>query len=672
MKSVPVFFRPAFFYLLIASYFFLSLIQLENYDIWLHLKTGQWIIDNLAVPRIQLFSYAVGEAPWVNHSWFFQAAVFLIYRFLGGINALILFRAIIVSLTLWLALRPFLKKVYFPIFLLASWLLSSLFLTRTPIRPELLSAFFLAAYLYVLFNKKNLWFLILIQSFWVNIHGYSTFGPILLSLFILSEFIKRKINLPFDWNSIRYLDDKRAYNKSLTVLAVTVLLFFLSPYGIDNFKYPFFVIKSFLHGTNNFYHISELSSSSLPSILFTQKQTLLTYTLTLFMTSLLLNIRRVNLFNVWVFIGFFLMHCVASRHGGFFAVAACFCILDNLKAKNLSYLKKYFKFRYASILSMVLTVLLSFYVIWHQFFKIKELNKRYIYSKDFASKSHLYGISGSRYPKKAVDFIVEHKIKGPIFNGFNIGGYLIWRLYPSHRVFIDGRVGGVSKGIYRKEFMDEYVRSLNDFKRWGRLDEKYGFNMVALDYSSADLYYYLIRSLYESNKWRLVYFGDVAVIFVKDNLINKDIISSYDILFEDIESEDYPVEERQVSGYPEYFLNKARFFIKAVNMPELALRDLERARLIYPGSYEVYQLLGYTYFKMKRFKEAEDAFMQSLQIDPGIAEPYLNLGSVAAEMGLYKKAYFLYKQALRLDKNNKVALDNLSKLSRQKLDRSIR
>ncbi|MFC1509822.1 tetratricopeptide repeat protein [Candidatus Omnitrophota bacterium] len=671
MKNIPVFFRPVFFYILIASYFFLSLSQLENYDIWLHLKGGEWIINNLAVPRTQFFSYAVGKASWVNHSWFFQVLIFLVYKFLGGINALILFRAIIVTLTLLIALRPFLKKVYFPVFLFASWLLSSLFLTRTPIRPELLSAFFLAVYLYILFNKKNPWFLVLIQSFWVNIHGYSMLGPILLFLFILSEFIKRKIKLPFDWNNVRYLDDKRTYNKILSILAVTVVLFFLSPYGIDNFKYPFFVIRSFLYSSNNFYHISELSSSSLPGILFTQKYILLICALTLFMTSLLLNIRKVNIFNVWVFISFFLMYCAANRHGGFFAITACFCVLDNFKTENLTYLKKYFKFRYAGILSIILTILLGFYIARDQFFKVSELNKRYIYSKGFVSKSHLFGVSGSRYPKKAVDFIIEHKIKGPIFNCFNIGGYLIWRLYPTHRVFIDGRVGGVYKGIYRKEFMDEFVWSLNDFKKWKELDEKYGFNMVVLDYSSTDFYYYLIKNLYNAEKWRLVYMGDVAVVFVKDNSINKDIISSYDILFEDIEKgeeEDYLVEKKETPIYPEYFLNKARFFIEAMDMTGPALKNLEIAELIDPECYEIYQLRGYTYFKMKRFKEAEEAFMKSLQIDPDIAEPYLNLGSVAAEMGLYKKAYFLYKEALYLDKDNKVARDNLSKLPRQAFD----
>jgi len=658
MKNISVFFQSTFFYLLIIGYFFLSLVQLENYDIWWHLKTGEWIIDNLIVPHTQLFSYSIGSALWIDHSWLFQVLVFLIYKFLGGINSLIFFRACMIGFILWITLKSFFKKVYFPVFLLVGWLFFRLFLDRAFIRPELVSAFFLSAYLYILFNKKNPWILVLIQFFWVNMHGYSMLGPILLSLFIISEFIKDKTKLPFEWNRVKYLDDKVAYNKGLLVLAVTFFLLFLTPYGIGSLRYPFFAIKSFLDTTNNFYRVSELSSLPLSDILFTQKDILLTSVITLFMASLLWNIRRINLFNVLIFVIFFVMCSAANRHRGFFAVVSCFCILDNFKAGGGGQsLMNYFKTRYIRILSISITVLVSLFIVWYQFSKAMESQKRYIYSKDLSSKDYMYGINRNRYPEEAVDFILKNNIKGPIFNGFNIGGYLIWRLYPSYKVFVDGRTE-----VYGKEFMDEFVASVIDFERWKRLDEKYEFNMVILDYSSADFYYHIIKNLYESERWRLVYFGDVAVIFLKDNLINRQIVSSHEILFDNMQDDIRRDYDGQALTYPEYFLNRARFFINAMDMPEESLRNLETAELINPECYEVYQLRGYTYFKMKKFNEAQEAFLRSLQIDPNIAEPYLNLGSVAAEMGLYKRAYFLYKQALFLDKDNRVARENLNRL----------
>ncbi len=43
------------------------------------------------------------------------------------------------------------------------------------------------------------------------------------------------------------------------------------------------------------------------------------------------------------------------------------------------------------------------------------------------------------YPARAFDFIEREKLPGNIFNGFSLGGYLTWRLFPEYRDYIDGR-----------------------------------------------------------------------------------------------------------------------------------------------------------------------------------------------------------------------------------------
>jgi hypothetical protein len=50
-------------------------------------------------------------------------------------------------------------------------------------------------------------------------------------------------------------------------------------------------------------------------------------------------------------------------------------------------------------------------------------------------------------PRHAADFIVEHDVRGRLFNTYNGGGYLIYRLFPGHRVFIDGRQTPYSPGL---------------------------------------------------------------------------------------------------------------------------------------------------------------------------------------------------------------------------------
>lgn len=169
MKNMQTYLKFCFLCLLIVSCFLLSLGQLEDQDAWLWLKAGEWMVTNMKVPNNQLFSYSIEGVPC-------------------GFGQLDIMDYI----------KRVFKKGKRSIFLLTSWLVSGLFLERVPVRPELISALFMTLYLYVLFNKKNIWWLVFIQAIWVNMYGYSIFGPILLALFILSEFVKHKILLPFD------------------------------------------------------------------------------------------------------------------------------------------------------------------------------------------------------------------------------------------------------------------------------------------------------------------------------------------------------------------------------------------------------------------------------------------------------------------------------------------
>ena len=51
-----------------------------------------------------------------------------------------------------------------------------------------------------------------------------------------------------------------------------------------------------------------------------------------------------------------------------------------------------------------------------------------------------FGIGESDYyPAEAVEYLRDKDFKGNIFNSSDIGGYLIWKLYPRKQVSLDGR-----------------------------------------------------------------------------------------------------------------------------------------------------------------------------------------------------------------------------------------
>ena len=55
-------------------------------------------------------------------------------------------------------------------------------------------------------------------------------------------------------------------------------------------------------------------------------------------------------------------------------------------------------------------------------------------------------------PVGAVEWIAENRPAGEMFNHYNWGGYLIWKLWPEHRVFVDGRTD-----LYGDEILREYM-----------------------------------------------------------------------------------------------------------------------------------------------------------------------------------------------------------------------
>src|SRR5437879_1326282 len=58
-------------------------------DLWWHLRTGQWILDNRTVPHADPFSSTQDGTHWVAHEWLADVGLYLLYQ-AGGFGALTL------------------------------------------------------------------------------------------------------------------------------------------------------------------------------------------------------------------------------------------------------------------------------------------------------------------------------------------------------------------------------------------------------------------------------------------------------------------------------------------------------------------------------------------------------------------------------------------------------
>jgi len=117
-------------------------------------------------------------------------------------------------------------------------------------------------------------------------------------------------------------------------------------------------------------------------------------------------------------------------------------------------------------------------------------------------------VEAREFPSAAVEFMRTNNVAQPIFNEYHWGGYLIWKLYPNYRVFMDGRAD-----VYGDELIEEFFRMHDGAKDWRDLLEHYRIESVVVSPNAA------MASLLRDNKdWRNVFEDRQTVIFTRADL----------------------------------------------------------------------------------------------------------------------------------------------------------
>ena len=123
-------------------------VEIKDLDLWLHLKTGKFIIEHGYVPQVDVLSCAIAGKPWINHEWLFQVIVYSIKN-LWGFEGLVTMQVVVVLLTV--AILMFLGYNERRQGLIVFTLLLVLFnyQMRFTIRPDIFSLLFFAINMHV-------------------------------------------------------------------------------------------------------------------------------------------------------------------------------------------------------------------------------------------------------------------------------------------------------------------------------------------------------------------------------------------------------------------------------------------------------------------------------------------------------------------------------------------
>ena len=110
----------------------------------------------------------------------------------------------------------------------------------------------------------------------------------------------------------------------------------------------------------------------------------------------------------------------------------------------------------------------------------------------------------------AAEFLRKYPVSGKMFNFFDIGGFLDWKLYPQALTFIDGRT-------YNQEVFMEHQVVTGAMSGWEKVLEKYGITYIVLkSMDSSGMILPIVPVLANSPGWALVFSDGLFVVFVRN------------------------------------------------------------------------------------------------------------------------------------------------------------
>ncbi|MCL5005417.1 MAG: hypothetical protein M1404_02690 [Acidobacteria bacterium] len=447
-------------------------------DTWWHLAVGNQILKTHIWPTHDPYSFTAPASPWIAYEWLGEVLIAFAWR-LGSLRGLmILLGALAGAILLLLYYQAYLRcKNSKAAFVACTLLLPLVSLTIT-MRPQLLGYIFLIATLIVLEkfrqgHQRALWVLPPIFLLWVNAHGTFVFGFLILGVYWASGL------KAFEFGGLyaeRWTERDRQRLEFISLLCL--LASTLTPYGTRLLAYPLEMASSQPLIVQSIQEWEPLNLSLAYGKYFV-------VLLLVFWLALVASRLRCRLQD-FVLLAFAIGETFLHARFILLFVPVFAPLLAELLAK---WIPQYQPAKDHYILNFVLMALIAAGIV-----------------KLFPSNRRLEQKVESKMPVRAVWFFRAHPALKRTLNDAYWGGYLIEKLWPTHKVFIDGRLD-----LY------EYSGVMADYLNMTRLApdtrfllRKYQVQSCLLPRSSP-----LAVFLAASPNWQEVYQDNLSAVFVR-------------------------------------------------------------------------------------------------------------------------------------------------------------
>jgi hypothetical protein len=470
--------------LLFFGIFVFSLQPITDPDFWWHLKTGQMIWETGQIPHSDLYSFSAEGNPWIAHEWLSELIFFMLYSIGGQVLLICVFAALLTVLFFLCYLRcPAESKPFLAGFSLI--LGAAMSVSTWGVRPQVFS-FLLASLFFFLLDKhkqsgkvSHIIPLPFLSLLWVNLHGAYILGLVLIAVYAGADVIDAVIQAIK--NKTKFKISKSVMQLSGVFLAC-VLASLVNPNGIKMLIYPFQTITDpsisqyILEWISPDFHVL----AALPL-------------LAMFLILMGISMKskeQISTVNLLLCLGFGYAVLHAVKQVTYFALVSI-PVLSQLLVSVIPQRIKIPKSNRVIRSGALVIALCCGSILFAGISQLPEKQRK---------AESMY------FPEAAVDWIAENKPEGNVFNAYNWGGYLIWRLYPEYRVYIDGRCD-----MYEADFLKKYGDIRQIRSGWQTTLEEEHINWVFIEKES-----YMAEVLKNTPNWQKVYEDDMSIIYINE------------------------------------------------------------------------------------------------------------------------------------------------------------
>jgi hypothetical protein len=454
-----------------------------TFDSYWHLQMGRDLIENGLSPWIDHYSFSYPGNEIATVPIIFQLLLSQSVILFGESNGFYFIKLLYVTLLMSVLFIYFrkIKASWMIIFLLLP-IITYLVQLRLMIRPEIFSNVLIVVCLLLYlraqksFATKELLYICMLLLFWVNYHS-----PVFGYVIIFGLFLDKAVN------KIITKDDSFSWLQWCLWGGIVFLIGFVRPGGQH---FAIGMLNTMSQGFSK--HVLEFAPSY-----------------TSYSTDMVVHIS-------WVLSVYVAIWSLIKRQYGFAFIAAL-----------LTYLS------WSTLRLVAPTSLINLCVLAYYFSQVSSdhlvnirasVKKTIIAAAACMSLLALYSVSQvalvsiksnenklqvleTQYPIHAVEYLKQYQDGGNILNNMSSGGFLINKLSPDFKVFIDGR----TNILYPIDFVEDYVTLLTDTNRLSKTIDDYDVDYVLYDNSPEKFI-----AIHNARKADLVFADENYILFAKE------------------------------------------------------------------------------------------------------------------------------------------------------------